>query len=58
VEKAGFDGDRVLANAILFLQDAGWWVEAAYAVPEGDIGRVWEIMKVTCLYVLSLCMLT
>jgi hypothetical protein len=48
-EKDGFDGDRVLANAILFVQDAGWWIEAAYAVPEGDIGRIWEIMKVvTC----------
>jgi hypothetical protein len=46
VEKEGFDGDRVLANEILFLQDAGWWIEAASAVPEGDIGRVYEIMKV------------
>jgi Family of unknown function (DUF6589) len=46
VEKGGFDGDRVLANEILFLQDAGWWIEAASGVPEGDIGRVYEIMKV------------
>ncbi|KAF8056279.1 hypothetical protein FPV67DRAFT_1678179 [Lyophyllum atratum] len=46
VEKQGFDGDRVLANAILFLQDAGWWVEASYAVREGDIGRVFEIIKI------------
>ncbi|KAF8057175.1 hypothetical protein FPV67DRAFT_1566211 [Lyophyllum atratum] len=46
VEAKGFDGDRVLANAILFLQDAGWWVEAAYAVPEGDIGRVYQIIKI------------
>ncbi|KII90232.1 hypothetical protein PLICRDRAFT_108509 [Plicaturopsis crispa FD-325 SS-3] len=44
-DAAGFHGDRVLANEILFLQDMGWWIEAAYAVPEGDIGRVWEIMK-------------
>ncbi|KAF8969042.1 hypothetical protein BDZ97DRAFT_1902760 [Flammula alnicola] len=43
-----FDGDRVLAraNSILFLQDFGWWTELAYAVPEGDIGRVFEILKV------------
>lgn len=46
VEKPGFDGDRVLANEQLFLQDHGWWIEAAYAVPEGDVGRVYEILKV------------
>lgn len=42
-----FDGDRVLANSVLFLQDFGWWIEIAYAVSEGDIGRVFEILKVT-----------
>ncbi|EDR04537.1 uncharacterized protein LACBIDRAFT_330448 [Laccaria bicolor S238N-H82] len=41
-----FDGDWVLANSILFLQDFGWWTEISYAVPEGDIGRVFEILKV------------
>lgn len=46
-EADGFDGDRVLANSILFLQDFGWWTEIAYAVPEDDIGRVFEIMKVS-----------
>ena len=45
-EAENFDGDRVLTNSILFLQDFGWWTEIAYAVPEGDIGRVFEIMKV------------
>ncbi|KAF8054715.1 hypothetical protein FPV67DRAFT_1657784 [Lyophyllum atratum] len=45
VEAEGFDGDRVLANSILFLQDAGWWIEASYAIPEGGIGRAYEIMK-------------
>lgn len=58
VEAKGFDGDRVLANAILFLQDAGWWVEANYAVPDGDIGRVFEILKVRPLTYLSITMLT
>ncbi|KAJ7920412.1 hypothetical protein B0H13DRAFT_1446442, partial [Mycena leptocephala] len=41
-----FSGDRALANEVLFLQDMGWWVIAAHAVPEGEIGRVWEIMKI------------
>ncbi|KAG6818589.1 hypothetical protein H0H93_003702 [Arthromyces matolae] len=44
-KKEKFDGDQVLANEILFLQDAGWWIEASYAIPEGDIGRVYEIIK-------------
>lgn len=46
VEADNFDGDRVLANSILFLEDFGWWIEAAYAIPEGDMGRVNEILKV------------
>lgn len=46
-ERPGFDGDRVLANEILFLQDHGWWTEAAYAVPEGDVGRLYQILKVS-----------
>ncbi|KAJ6616866.1 hypothetical protein B0H10DRAFT_1948735 [Mycena sp. CBHHK59/15] len=44
-ELPGFDGDRVLRNSEIFLTDFGWWIEFARAVPEGDIGRVWEIMK-------------
>lgn len=48
-EVEGFDGDRVLANSIIFLTEYGWWIEASYAIPEGDIGRFWEIMKVICL---------
>ncbi|KAJ7867127.1 hypothetical protein B0H13DRAFT_2236750 [Mycena leptocephala] len=46
VEADDFMGDRVLANEILFLRDMGWWVIAADAVPDGEIGRVWEIMKI------------
>ncbi|KAK7446004.1 hypothetical protein VKT23_014627 [Stygiomarasmius scandens] len=45
-EKEDFEGDRVLANSILFKWEYSLWLELAYAVPEGDIGRVWEIMKV------------
>ena len=46
-EDEKFDGDRVLTNSILFLQDFGWWTELSYAVPEGDIGRAFEILKVS-----------
>ncbi|KAJ6452362.1 hypothetical protein C8R47DRAFT_1204352 [Mycena vitilis] len=45
-EKNNFTGDRVLRNSQIFLQDFGWWIEFSKAVPEGDIGRVWEIMKI------------
>ncbi|KAJ7172952.1 hypothetical protein C8R43DRAFT_1119774 [Mycena crocata] len=45
-EKSGFTGDRVLRNVEIFLLEFGWWIEFAHAVPEGDIGRVWEIMKI------------
>ncbi|KAJ7897469.1 hypothetical protein B0H13DRAFT_1884662 [Mycena leptocephala] len=45
-EPAGFDGDRVLSNSILFLMKFGWWVELNYAIPEGDIGRVLEMLKI------------
>ncbi|KAJ6461451.1 hypothetical protein C8R45DRAFT_842148 [Mycena sanguinolenta] len=45
-ERANFTGDRVLRNSQIFMQDFGWWIEFAHAVPEGDIGRVWEIMKI------------
>ncbi|KIM79541.1 hypothetical protein PILCRDRAFT_10365 [Piloderma croceum F 1598] len=46
VEADGFDGDRVLADSILFLENFGWWIEAVYAIPEGDMGRVVEILKI------------
>ncbi|KAF7371884.1 hypothetical protein MVEN_00045600 [Mycena venus] len=45
-EPPGFDGDRVLSNAILFLMKFGWWTELNYAIPEGDVGRVFEILKI------------
>ncbi|KAF9048059.1 hypothetical protein BDZ89DRAFT_918061, partial [Hymenopellis radicata] len=41
-----FSGDRVLANSILFRRDFLWWIELSYAVSDGDIGRVMEIMKI------------
>ncbi|THU82309.1 hypothetical protein K435DRAFT_583435, partial [Dendrothele bispora CBS 962.96] len=45
-EGEDFTGDHVLANSILFMWEYSLWVELDYAVPEGDIGRVWEIMKI------------
>lgn len=39
-------GDRVLANQILFLRDAAWYLEFNTAIKEGDMGRVYEIIKV------------
>ncbi|KAJ6545695.1 hypothetical protein B0H19DRAFT_1308385 [Mycena capillaripes] len=45
-EPPGFDGDRVLSNAILFLMEFGWWTELDYAISEGDVGRVMKILKI------------
>jgi len=45
-EANGSHGDRVLANRILFLQDFGWWAEIAFAIPEDNIGYVFENLKV------------
>lgn len=40
--------DEMLGNIILFMRDAFWYLEFASAIPEGDVGRVVEIMKVCC----------
>lgn len=42
-----FNGDQVLSNSIAFMRDT--WVsrEFLYAVAEGDVGRVYEAMKVS-----------
>ena len=39
-------GDRTLAKSIAFMRDTLWQREMAYATAEGDVGRVYEIMKV------------
>ncbi|KAF8144094.1 hypothetical protein K438DRAFT_1910977 [Mycena galopus ATCC 62051] len=57
-ELPGFDGDRVLSNSILFLMEFGWWIELNYAIPEGDVGRVLEILKVFCLILLHIFIFT
>ncbi|KAK7028578.1 hypothetical protein R3P38DRAFT_2525871 [Favolaschia claudopus] len=40
VEADDFSGDHTLANECLFLQDMGWWVIAAHAVPDGEVGQL------------------
>jgi len=43
-----FMGDRVLANSIAFIRDALVSREMAFAIAEGDVGRVYEMIKVCC----------
>jgi hypothetical protein len=44
-ETASCTGDRTLAKSIAFMRDTLWQREMAYATAEGDVGRVYEIMK-------------
>jgi hypothetical protein len=41
-----FHGDRMLSEAATFKCDAMIAQEAASAAAEGDVGRVWEALKV------------
>ena len=41
-----FQGDLLLARSIAFMRDALVSREAAYAVAEGDVGRLYEMIKV------------
>ena len=45
-EKPPFKGDHVLANSIALIQDAMISCEMSYAIAEGDVGCVYEVMKV------------
>jgi hypothetical protein len=45
-----FRGDRVLAKSISFMRDALISQECAYAVAEGDTGRVYECLKASNLF--------
>lgn len=40
------NADQLLGNTVLFMRDVFWYLEIASAIPEGDTGRVHEIMKV------------
>ncbi|KAJ7845241.1 hypothetical protein B0H14DRAFT_2584802 [Mycena olivaceomarginata] len=42
---AVFHGDHVMSDSASFMRDASLSREAAAAVAEGDVGRVWEVMK-------------
>ncbi|KAG9119176.1 hypothetical protein FRC07_005951, partial [Ceratobasidium sp. 392] len=44
--------DQLLGNITLFMRDAFWYLEFASAIPEGDIGRVFEIIKASRLVLL------
>ena len=46
-DPATFRGDRVLAGSIAFICDGMNSREFTYAVAEGDVGRVYESMKVS-----------
>lgn len=45
-EEPPFKGDRILARSISFMRDMLISRECAYAIAEGDSGRVYEILKV------------
>ena len=40
-------GDWALANSILLICDGIWFLEVCHTVASGDIGRVWEVFKVS-----------
>ncbi|EIW81039.1 hypothetical protein CONPUDRAFT_137143 [Coniophora puteana RWD-64-598 SS2] len=43
--KSDFAGDMALARSIAFIRDALVCYEASYAAAEGDVGRVYEMLK-------------
>jgi len=46
-----FKGDLVLARSIAFMRDALLSREAAYAAADGDVGRLYETLKVMKIYI-------
>jgi len=47
LENQTFSGDWALGNSILLMRDGLWFLEVCQAVMCGDIGRVWEVLKVS-----------
>lgn len=41
-------GDWGLANSIIMMRDGLLFTEVSHAISHGDIGRVWEVLKVFC----------
>lgn len=56
-DSEAFKGDWALANSVLLMRDGLLFLEACSAVATGDIGRVWEVLKVS-LFCLSLVSVT
>ncbi|KAI1790500.1 hypothetical protein LXA43DRAFT_973673 [Ganoderma leucocontextum] len=48
-EGQAFSGDRTLAQSILFMRDAMVSRDASHAVAMGDVGRMWEDLKMICI---------
>lgn len=51
--QSGWTGDTVLMNNVAFMRLTFWYLEMCMATAEGDIGRVYEIMKVSSRLTLS-----
>ena len=47
VEKLGWKGDQKMANLVLRMRDGLWYYKFCHAITDGDIGRVFEIIKVS-----------
>jgi hypothetical protein len=41
-----FFGDRVFTEAVTFKRDTMFARELAYSTSDGDVGRIWECIKV------------
>ena len=48
-DSSSWRGDRLMANTVNFMRQTFWYIEFCSAVAEGDIGRVFEIIKVQSL---------
>lgn len=46
IDPEGWQGDRVLYNATLFMINASWYYELHAATEDGDTGRIFEVLKV------------
>lgn len=46
LDPEGWQGDRVLYNATLFMINASWYYELHAATEYGDTGRIFEVLKV------------
>lgn len=50
----GVSGDQSLAQSILFMRDTMVSRDASHAVASGDVGRLWEDMKVSIAHLLNM----